>query len=307
MLGIFISYRRADSAPSTGRLADALESAFGHDLVFRDVDRIAPGIKFEEEIERSIEASGVMLVVIGPSWLAQLDETSNRRLDNENDPVRIEIRTGLKRASVKTIPLLLDGAELPRPEELPDDIRALTGLQTFRLSDSRWRYDVARLVEEIERVPGMVPLVAPRLISRLEAQKQGPAELLHALSTITAALIIAGSIGMTVSGGPQILGLPFFGFIAFSFGVAFALFFLYIVASGLFHIQARWYGVLSVVLVLTVGTASALGTADISPLLISLALVAAGFGLVQLRRHVAHRRLASTQRGMTGPDRKSVV
>jgi len=40
--GIFLSYRRDDTAGYSGRLADALRDSFGEDVVFLDVDAIAP-------------------------------------------------------------------------------------------------------------------------------------------------------------------------------------------------------------------------------------------------------------------------
>ena len=51
MPGIFISYRREDSAPSAGRLYDHLVEHFGKEHVFRDIDTIAPGAEFAKVIE----------------------------------------------------------------------------------------------------------------------------------------------------------------------------------------------------------------------------------------------------------------
>jgi hypothetical protein len=39
MGGIFISYRREDSGPYTGRLRDTLSRHFGAEQVFRDIDK----------------------------------------------------------------------------------------------------------------------------------------------------------------------------------------------------------------------------------------------------------------------------
>jgi hypothetical protein len=41
----------------------------------------------------------VLLAVIGPNWLDARDEHGNRRLDNPNDFVRIEIAAALHAAS----------------------------------------------------------------------------------------------------------------------------------------------------------------------------------------------------------------
>jgi hypothetical protein len=46
--GIFISYRRQETAASAGRLYDHLSERFGEDLVFMDIDSIAIGTDFAE-------------------------------------------------------------------------------------------------------------------------------------------------------------------------------------------------------------------------------------------------------------------
>lgn len=66
MSGIFISYRREDSAGFAGRLADALEKGLGDEQVFRDVDDIRPGQDFVEAIETQLRHMDVVLVLIGP-------------------------------------------------------------------------------------------------------------------------------------------------------------------------------------------------------------------------------------------------
>ena len=46
MSGIFISYRREDSAPYAGRLYDWLSHRFGKESIFIDIDTIQPGEDF---------------------------------------------------------------------------------------------------------------------------------------------------------------------------------------------------------------------------------------------------------------------
>ena len=70
MAKLFISYRRGDSADVTGRIYDRLEARFGRESVFIDVDTIPPGVDFREHIERAVGQADVVLVVIGPDWLA---------------------------------------------------------------------------------------------------------------------------------------------------------------------------------------------------------------------------------------------
>ena len=53
MSGVFISYRRDDTAGHTGRLYDHLKRAFGADGVFMDFDNIGRGDTFAETLTAS--------------------------------------------------------------------------------------------------------------------------------------------------------------------------------------------------------------------------------------------------------------
>lgn len=146
----FLSYRRDDNAGFAGRLADALETAFGVGSVFRDVDDIQPGEDFVEAINRQLQSAHAMLVMIGPHWL-EAGADSGRRLDAADDFVRREVAAGL--ASGKpVIPLLLGGAAMPDGKDLPDAIASLARHQAMVLSDADWRTDVERLVARLREL-----------------------------------------------------------------------------------------------------------------------------------------------------------
>jgi hypothetical protein len=68
--GIFICYRREDSAYPAGWLYDQLAEHFGSDRIFKDVDSIRPGEDFIEQINAAVGSSAVLLAVIGKRWLA---------------------------------------------------------------------------------------------------------------------------------------------------------------------------------------------------------------------------------------------
>jgi hypothetical protein len=147
MSAIFLSYRRDDSAGFAGRLADALEAAFGNGSVFRDVDDIRAGEDFVDTIESQLRSVDAVLVMIGPHWLeAGTDE--RRRLDAQDDFVRLEIQAALD-SGKPLIPLLVGGASMPAEAVLPPTLAALARRQAVVLSDSNWRGDVERLVESL--------------------------------------------------------------------------------------------------------------------------------------------------------------
>jgi hypothetical protein len=145
--GVFISYRRDDSAGFAGRLADDLGEKFGADLVFMDVTGIAPGIDFRKAIESKVGDCDAVLVVIGRSWLG--GRGGDARLQDATDVVRLEVASALRR-DVAVIPVLVDGATCrPRAIFLPTSNRSRgatlsscgirAGMPIFRSSSTPWR------------------------------------------------------------------------------------------------------------------------------------------------------------------------
>jgi hypothetical protein len=144
---VFLSYRRND-AGYAGRLHDALREAYGEDAVFMDVDRLQPGDRFKVQIEEAIADASVLLVLIGRDWTTVQNPDSLRRLDDPHDFVVYEIETACARG-VQIIPVLVGGASMPGPGDLPARIAVLRGLHAIELSDVRWTYDVARLIRAL--------------------------------------------------------------------------------------------------------------------------------------------------------------
>lgn len=92
---IFLSYRRGDAPGFAGRIYDRLEQSFPAENLFMDVEGgIRAGQDFVRVLEQEVSICDVMLVLIGPDWLAAADEQGRRRLDNPQDFVRIEVEIG---------------------------------------------------------------------------------------------------------------------------------------------------------------------------------------------------------------------
>ena len=119
-VSVFLSYRRADTPYAAGRLADRLGERF---KLFMDID-IAPGLHFGRALTEAVEGCDAMVVLIGPSWLTAVEEDGSRRLDNPRDWVVQEIESALAR-EVTVIPVLVDGARMPTPDQLPEPLEAL--------------------------------------------------------------------------------------------------------------------------------------------------------------------------------------
>jgi len=149
--GIFISYRRQDSSHLAGRLYDRLADRFGADLVFMDVATIDLGVDFAEVITRAVGTCQVLVALIGPQWVTAADPDGRRRLRDPNDFVRLEIQAALER-DVRLIPILVEGAPMPRVRDLPRQLAGLARRNAMTMRHESFPYDAERLVTAIERV-----------------------------------------------------------------------------------------------------------------------------------------------------------
>ena len=146
---VFISYRRGDSAGHAGRVMDRLGRELGRDLVFMDVDAIPLGTNFTKVLHEEVAKCGVLLAVIGPNWPDARDEHGNRRLDDPNDFVRIEIAAALQR-NVPVIPILLDGATIPKANQLPEDLKELASRNGMEIRHASFHDDMNRLIRGLK-------------------------------------------------------------------------------------------------------------------------------------------------------------
>lgn len=156
MTRIFISYRRDDSAGYVGRLFDRLANQFGREAIFTDIDTIPPGEDFVEAINDAISACDIVLVVMGKQWADIEDNAGQRRLDNPNDFVRLEIATALK-MNKRVIPCLVRGASMPYPNQLPSDLQPLLRRNAKEISDHNFHHDMDELIRALHRNATPVP------------------------------------------------------------------------------------------------------------------------------------------------------
>lgn len=152
MSGIFISYRHSDSAGFAGHLYDDLREHFGSGYIFRDIRTLIPGEPFPEAIKQALSTCHVLIVVIGQQWLTCVDARGQRRLDDPDDFVRMEIEEAFRRR-MRVIPVLVQRASMPKPQDLPQSLAPLTQLHAVELTDFHWRSDIERLIEILGKRP----------------------------------------------------------------------------------------------------------------------------------------------------------
>lgn len=148
---IFISYRREDTSGESGRLKDKLEQIFGKENIFYDVETLEAGLNFDESIAKALSESKVLLAMIGPHWMKVVDAKGMSRLQKPDDWVRKEIAEALKR-DLRVIPVLVNGAEMPDLEDLPQELKELSLKHAQELTSSRWNYDVGELTRVLEKI-----------------------------------------------------------------------------------------------------------------------------------------------------------
>ena len=149
MRKIFISYRRTDEV-AAGALGRDLRKLFGDDQIFRDKEDIGGGLSWRKEVLRAISGNSVLLVLIGKGWANVSDKNGIRRLDNNDDPLRLEITSAFKEEA-RIIPLLLQNAQMPREDELPSELRSLAEINALKLRDDDWEYDLGKICRTLEK------------------------------------------------------------------------------------------------------------------------------------------------------------
>lgn len=121
---VFLCYRRTDSPESVARIYDLLTSRLGRDNVFRDLDCIPLGADFRRVVDSQLQRCDAFLAMIGPGWLSAVESGGNRRLDDPEDHVRLEIESALRR-EIPVVPVLVSHAEMPKVATLPESLRGL--------------------------------------------------------------------------------------------------------------------------------------------------------------------------------------
>lgn len=149
---VFISYRREDTAAAAGRVYDRLAQVLKKQDVFFDVSAIGAGEDFVKRIESEIGRCDVALIFIGDKWLGTAGPDAEPRLFDEDDYVRAELRAALTRPLL-LLPVLVGGAHMPKPDELPADIRALTTRNALLLRHESFDDDTENIVAAVLGVP----------------------------------------------------------------------------------------------------------------------------------------------------------
>jgi len=125
-----------------------MASEFGRGSVFMDVDSIPAGADFVRHLDKQVAHCDILLAIIGPNWLDSRDATGAQRIRDSNDFVMTEIVAALNR-EIRVIPVLVDGAAMPKAEELPESLRPLVRRNAVEVRNTQFHADAGRLIDKI--------------------------------------------------------------------------------------------------------------------------------------------------------------
>ena len=212
---IFISYRRDDDPGFALLVNERLEQEFGGANLFMDVEgQIKPGDDFVKVINDQVAQCDVLLAIIGERWIGARDADGNRRLEKESDFVRIEIASALTLGK-RVIPVLVNKAEMPRADELPESLKLLARRNAVAIRPTRFKADSQGLVKALKDALAAAELeraakteaerkAAEEERKRREAEEEARAAQVEAAAT--------GASRADAGGNPQSQGTRELGF-----------------------------------------------------------------------------------------------
>jgi hypothetical protein len=139
---IFLSFRAGDGPD--GRLNDHLVATYGKQNVYYFYDRHEFGADFFEKIARAIAQTRVVVALIGRRWIDGIF--------NQGDAVRFELSLALQQGK-QILPVRFEIDSLPN--QLPDDLQALTRREAPPLSQERWEFDMSGVIRALDELLGI--------------------------------------------------------------------------------------------------------------------------------------------------------
>jgi hypothetical protein len=131
-------------------LEETLERRYGEGSVFLDSGDIDIGTHFPDRIAKEIGQADVVLCLVGSRWRGPGEEWRGKaRIHRPDDWVRIEVDAAMK-GRPKVVPILLDGAKMPTPRELPPTLKRFPDLNGHQMSLATWKADLAKLFQYLD-------------------------------------------------------------------------------------------------------------------------------------------------------------
>lgn len=152
----YLSFRAGDADLEASRLRQSLAARAGEEFVWLGSSD-SPDQPGGAATGSALARAAVVLVVVGPRWLAAQPGTSVSPLADPADPAD-PVRRELLDAIERRLPMLLvlvRGARAPRAADLPVELTALAQRPSVEIDPARWEFDVAALVELVKPLLGV--------------------------------------------------------------------------------------------------------------------------------------------------------
>jgi hypothetical protein len=165
-LRVFINYRHEDTWGTAELLYDRLADSFGSENIFLDARNLQPGMDWLQEIKSYRDSCGVLLALIGPSWMSIMKMRQQQAREQEavgepeEDYVRYELEYALKGSSaIHVIPVLL-GEDVPfTPQGLPRSLQPITRIEVEQVRQKRFEADIAHLIDRLKTIARLKTII----------------------------------------------------------------------------------------------------------------------------------------------------
>jgi tetratricopeptide (TPR) repeat protein len=173
---VFISYHHAGGLDFAQHLERALKGDCPSMRVFRDETFLIPGQDFVDQLRDEIDKADVFLALIDQNFVRG-GRGGASGLHDRRDVLRREIARALEKERV-IIPVLLEGAEMPGGEDVPDELKEFCELHALRLTEAGFARELVLLQEAMARLVEAKRLERQAAFKRfdeiLELQKGDP-------------------------------------------------------------------------------------------------------------------------------------
>jgi len=135
------------------RIKEIMIEKFGRSRVFDHEDarqrtnNSAPDRRetVEKNVEKMVNFSEVLIAVIGKTWTSEEIWIGQKSVHDPHNLDRIAIATALK-GNTPVMPVLVQGASMPKADKLPNDLGPLTHLDAIEFRSGSWKPDMRRLI-----------------------------------------------------------------------------------------------------------------------------------------------------------------
>ena len=144
MARVYISYRVQDANVVRCILRRCQQSYGTYSVTMNPQDTHPSDISLSQHIDNLMFGVDRILLIVGNDW-AGLDEFGRFKLSSADTPIREEVQVAL-RSKKQVMMVLVNGASLPSPDVVPDDLQGIYQLPVIQLRPATFWRDMNQLI-----------------------------------------------------------------------------------------------------------------------------------------------------------------